>query len=480
MKKLIPVVCALITLHLTAFAQKINYQSNIQEALSKAKQTQKPLFVLIGLPTVPPSISKNQPAANNGLEEGKAATFYNKNFINVKISLSDSAYSTFKKLYPIKTDSYPTHLFLDSDGEIIYRGPSVMMSSPAFYLTMANDALKATASGKTFSYYKHLQQQGSLTQNQLKEFITLKEKLGLFDNQLLIDEYVNNLPVKALNDYQEVLFILRAGPLAYGKTYNLAYTNRKIVDSIYKTEPLELRKEINNNIIVNTRNEAIRKKDAAIARQLSQFVIGTWSKDFRRGAKASQEELLYYYSTVKDTANYYSQATYFYDNYYMRVSVDSINKMRQNAVEANRLQTIERMKQVNPSIPFNKSSMPVSGTHIVMRTGVVTTIATGGPVMSDVPTTLNNAAYTFYRLGTHNTTNLTKALLWSKRSIELSPNNFAFYDTIAHLLYRLDFYDEAIFNQKKAIELAKRNPMAVNVNIDPLKKELAKMQEKSL
>lgn len=481
MKKFVPLVCALIILHFTVVAQKINYQSNLQEALLKAKQTQKPLFVLIGLPPAPPSISKNHPTAHSGLEEGDAAAFYNKNFINLKINFADSAFNTFKKQYPVKIDSYPSHLFLDSDGNLIYKGPSVMTSTPALYLSMGNEALKAVASGKTLSYYKRLQQQGSLTQNQLKEYITLKENLGLFDNQLLIEEYVNNLPIKALNDYQEVLFILQAGPLAYGKTYNLAYTNRKITDSIYKTEPLTIRKQINNNIITNTRNEAIRKKDANLARQSSQFIQASWSRqDYNTGIKAGQEELIYYYTMVNDTANYYRQAAYFYDNYYMRISADSVIRLKQKAIEANRLQTMDRMKQVNPSIPLAKPSKAITGDKISTYTKVMTTVATSGPINNDVPSILNNAAYTFYKLGTHNVTNLTKALLWSKRSIALSPNHSAYYDTMAHLLYRLDFRDEAILNQKKAIELAKQNPMAVNMNIEPLKKELAKMQEGKL
>jgi hypothetical protein len=480
MKKFILLFCILISLHCTVSAQRIKYQLNLQEALLTAKQVNKPLFILIGLPSVPPSLRKNHPAADNGLEEGEAAVFYNKNFVNLKLTLADSAYTVFKKLYPVKIDSYPTHLFLDSDGEILYKGLSVMTSSPTLYLNMGNDALKIAASGKTLGYYKRNQQQGSLTQNQLKDFIILREKLGLFDNHLLIDDYIGNLSVKALNDYQEILFILKAGPIAYGKTYSLAYTNHKIIDSIYKTEPLELRKQINNNIIVNTRNEAIRKKDATMARQLSQFVQGTWNNDYRRGGKAAQEELLYYYSTVKDTANYYSQAAFFYDNYYMRISADSINRMKEKSMESNRLMTLERMKQVNPYVRFDKPPSSIPATNKIIRSGVITTAATSGTVLNDVPFVLNNAAYTFYKLGTHNTANLTKALLWSKRSIELSPNNFAFYDTLAHLLYRLDFRDEAILNQKKAIELAKRNSMAVNMNIEPLKKELTKMQEKTL
>lgn len=77
MKKSVSMLCAFIILHIAAFAQKINYQPNLQEALSKAKQTQKPLFVLIGLPPAPTSVSRNPPTLHNGLEEGEAAAFYN-------------------------------------------------------------------------------------------------------------------------------------------------------------------------------------------------------------------------------------------------------------------------------------------------------------------------------------------------------------------------------------------------------------------
>jgi hypothetical protein len=54
-------------------------------------------------------------------------------------------------------------------------------------------------------------------------------------------------------------------------------------------------------------------------------------------------------------------------------------------------------------------------------------------------------------MAVNNTDYLFKAMLWSRRSLELSPKA-VFYDTYAHLLYRLKFFDEAESMQRKAIE----------------------------
>ncbi|RZK20595.1 MAG: hypothetical protein EOO86_03940 [Pedobacter sp.] len=70
---------------------------------------------------------------------------------------------------------------------------------------------------------------------------------------------------------------------------------------------------------------------------------------------------------------------------------------------------------------------------------------------------------------------LTKAMLWSRRSIELKP--FAgYYDTLAHILYRMGYYEEAISTQQKAIEKAK----AENMPTTNFEKELKKIKTKTL
>ena len=472
--KRIFVTLLLFVAGLQAYSQ-INYYSNYETALSKAKQANKLLFVIIGPPELINNPS-NLPRFRSGLNEPEVAALYNKKFVNCKLSIADSAYSSFKLHFPAKMDTYPAYLFFDKEGSLIYKGLSVSTTASKRYLDMANEALAAVSSEKTISYYEKLRKQGKLDSQGYKNYIRLKQSLGLNNNANLIDEYVNTLAIASLNNYDEVLFIMKAGPLVYGKTYNLCYTNKKIIDSIYKHEPLSVRQEINRNISENTREEAIRTKNVAMANQLANFSRSTRSSNYKAAAQWSMWEMLNYYHQVRDTANYYNQAGYYYDTYYMRITQDSINRLKEKSMEAGRKASMEKLKLLNPNVKFSDNK-PDTG---ILRSRITTTFVSAGPVTNDIASTLNNVSYTFYTMGTRNPIHLTKALLWCRRAIALSPNVHAYYDTMAHILYRLNFYDEALLNQNKAIELAQKETYTQPSYLQLLQKELTKMQQRTL
>lgn len=66
-------------------------------------------------------------------------------------------------------------------------------------------------------------------------------------------------------------------------------------------------------------------------------------------------------------------------------------------------------------------------------------------------------------------------MLWSRRSIELTPLS-GYYDTLAHILYRMGYYEEAVKTQETAIEKGKQEKMSVT----NLQSELKKIKSKSL
>jgi tetratricopeptide (TPR) repeat protein len=88
---------------------------------------------------------------------------------------------------------------------------------------------------------------------------------------------------------------------------------------------------------------------------------------------------------------------------------------------------------------------------------------------------LNNAAWNFYLMAGDDSYYLFKAIVWSRRTIEISPKP-AFYDTYAHLLYSLKFYDEAESMQKKAIDAGR----AEKTDTGPFEEAYAKMRKRSL
>ncbi|WP_139125766.1 hypothetical protein [Arcticibacter eurypsychrophilus] len=78
--------------------------------------------------------------------------------------------------------------------------------------------------------------------------------------------------------------------------------------------------------------------------------------------------------------------------------------------------------------------------------------------MKPLSVTLNNAAWDFYILGTKNENHLLKAISWCRRSLAIEPSYYS-YDTYAHLLYRLNMYEEAKYMQSKAIQKAKEKKL---------------------
>jgi tetratricopeptide (TPR) repeat protein len=68
---------------------------------------------------------------------------------------------------------------------------------------------------------------------------------------------------------------------------------------------------------------------------------------------------------------------------------------------------------------------------------------------------LNSVAWDFYEKVT-DLMAIKKALCWSKRSLEISPEKHEYWDTYAHLLYKLGRKNKAILAQKKAIKFMKK------------------------
>lgn len=306
----------------------------------------------------------------------------------------------------------------------------------------------------------------------LKKLIDARKKAGTIDNAELIEKYVNNLKIGDFNDYQTVLYILEAGPYSDGTAYKLAYTNRTIIDSIYRSEPLAKRIALNHAIINNTMWDAARKKNLQRANAGANFTRATYSKDYRAGEKAFNSQMLWYYTTVKDTASYFRTASYFYDNHYMNISADSIKKIEARQLEVQR-KTRQEVSNRSTISNAKRDSIFKNIDPKLLRTESFTIVGTGNT--SSYANELNNAAWKFYELGTKNINYLTKAMIWSRRSIDLSPNS-AYYDTLAHILYRMGYYEEAIKTQQDAIKKAR----GIKSNIQVLEKELEKFKKRTI
>jgi hypothetical protein len=429
-------------------AQKIQFESSLEKAKSMARDQQKPIAIFVTFQTPKPD-----PSFMKGLNDEMVVNAFNTHFINYKVDRDDTAASK-KVIRDYKVYRFPSIVFIDAKGGLLFSDVAILSRAKAL-LDLAEKALGATKE-TSLADYDSAYRAGNVSTSFLRDYILRRRNAGIINNADLVEKYVSGLQVSALNNYAEVLFILQAGPVIDGLAYKLAYSNKSITDSIFKTEPAATRLAMNNAMINNSMSKAIARRDHAKAVAVSNFTRNSWPQDRVEGQKMGQLKMLQYYLAVKDTANYLQNASFYYDHYYMRMSVDSVRKKDSIAIENAKNKARE--------------NAPIVSTG----TGTKRTFSFSFP-KDAYATELSNAAWNVYKLAGENTDYLLKAMMWSKRSIEYAPHA-AFYNTYAHLLYKLKLFDEAERMQKNAIETGK----AENRDTDHFEAEYRKMKSRTL
>ncbi|RYD82691.1 MAG: hypothetical protein EOP53_03025 [Sphingobacteriales bacterium] len=447
MKKII-LFASLLFVGFITNAQNINYEVSFEDALLKAKEQGKPLAVLLMM-----RMPSNANLKIDGLNTKSITDQFNQLFINFKASREDTARAAaIIKKY--KINRFPSFVFIDAKGGFMFTDIAKMARADNLQ-EIINKAINFSTQ-KSMVDYDSMYNAGVRSASFLKEYIIKRQGAGLSNNANLIEDYVNNLAIAELARYEEVLFILKSGPYIDSNAYKLALINRNIYDSIYKTEPLQTRVAMNNAIINNSIQSAIANKNLRRAQASANFARSTWTKNYVEADKSWNSRMLQYYHGVSDTSQYITHAMRFYDRHYMNISIDSLQKrdsLKLNKAKANGTvtefydSTTQKLKRRTTfAYPKNNADALV----------------------------LNNVAWKFYEMASKEE-QLTKAMLWSRRAIELEPTS-GYYDTYAHILYRLRLYSEAEANQKKAIELAKEE----KTDVAPFQRKLKKMISKTL
>lgn len=472
MKKITILLSSLLVFVSFVSSQQIKFEKSFEKAKQLSQKLNKPLAIIIAINApanpLPPNIKMLHIDPMKGLEDEAVAKIFNDNFVNYKLNydLQNQDSLSSKLIREYKINRFPAYIFIDIKGGVILKDFGNSTSSEK-YLSMLEKAIDASKQ-KSLVDYDEQYKSGKYDAAFLKEYINKRRKIDILNNADVIEKYVDFLTVADLNNYNEVLFILQAGPLYYGKAYKLANTNRAIIDSINKTESAPVRFAINNAIIANSFNDAVASKSVSKANMITSFVRGTWTNNYQEGARQSALIMVQFYQAIKDTNNYLQQASYYYDQYFMNIGLDSIKKLEEMNIEKMKAMSLNSVKQL-----LNTDTLRITDTTRIVKRQVRETISVS--FSNSFATELNNAAYSFYLTKTKNPTYLTKAMFWSKRSIEISPIA-AYYDTLAHLVYLFGFYVEAESTQEKAIELAKQEKL----NTKNYEEELAKIKNKSL
>lgn len=147
MKKILLSI-TLLFISCLAFAQGISWEPTIQGAFAKAKAQNKPVFVECFHPNCPICMSL-EPTLKNA-EVGK---FYNQNFINYKLNLSDAKQVKFLSDKKIYLPGFPLFLYFDKNQNILHHTDPV--NTPKDFVQHAKAALDPnTQSGTAWKRYQ--------------------------------------------------------------------------------------------------------------------------------------------------------------------------------------------------------------------------------------------------------------------------------------------------------------------------------------
>ncbi|WP_153846681.1 tetratricopeptide repeat protein [Sphingobacterium paramultivorum] len=330
----------------------------------------------------------------------------------------------------------PMYLVTDKDGIPILRIDKAVDGGDELerLIDSANTLAKAETLGKLTAEYRKGMRQQSL----LNKILRYNQTFDQYTDQQLLSDYIAQLTIEQLNNFETVIFLLSCGPVYNSKSYLLARTNSKMVDSLYSSLPLPVRKKINNRIIQRTFRESLDKRNFSLAQEVGYFAYTTWTPNYLRASNSQGYYPLEYKRLMKDSLSYVRMARNYYEQSFYKVDPDSLSRM-----------DFAQDRKIN-----------FSGNQLVLDSAqnaeFKSLVGKGRKYyQDDLANNLNYGAKQILAFERNDPSVIFDAIRWQKKTIELKPDVPAFRYTMALLLYRVGFYAQAEAEQQKALELSK-------------------------
>lgn len=143
MKKIFVLFLFLLALYVSAQGEGINFENTpFKDILAKAKKENKVIFMDAFASWCGPCKMMEK----NIFPKEEVKTFYNTNFINARFDMEKGEGSEIQKKYGVY--SYPTYLFLNGDGEVIFKGMGYLEVSDFLKLGSQAKMMGEGGSGK--------------------------------------------------------------------------------------------------------------------------------------------------------------------------------------------------------------------------------------------------------------------------------------------------------------------------------------------
>ncbi len=352
----------------------------------------------------------------------------------VQVKREDFQHSLRKGFYLTR----PVYLFTDNEGYPVLRYDRPIMGEQL--LLQLADSAYTLAKGETLGKLLKQYQKGVRNRGLLTKLLTQYQFFNYYADQRILNDYLSQLTVQELNNFETVVFLMKSGPVYNGNVYKLARTNAKMVDSLYATLPLLARQDINNRIIQQTFRQSLESSNYYLAQELQGFVSGSWSPNYLRANSSGSYYPMEYKRLTKDSLGYVNMARNYYNVNYYRVAIDSLARIDyavERKINVSRYQwQLNRVENEAFQEWFKVSESRYKYEHAQH---------------------LSYGARQILAFSKDNMDALNDAIRWQTKAIEQSPRNGLYYHTLAMLLYKVGFSAQAEAELLRAKELYKRD-----------------------
>jgi thiol-disulfide isomerase/thioredoxin len=433
------IIISVLFFSVSGFSQGIEFEHGTwKEVLEKAKQTNKPIFIDVYTSWCGPCKKMSKeifPLA----EVGKV---FNANFVCFQLDAEKGEGIRIAKKYEVT--SYPTYLFIKADGTLFSRSLGSMEAKN--FIEVSKTAIADMNDPKPLSEWEKEYVVKKNDTTFMLGYIHKRVKLGK-PNTEIFNEYLALLP----NDQRassEIIDIYQKE--SRNTTINsLAFKNLQDNKTLFFTKSGGYVYILMNSAIDNSFREACKSKNE----QLLQQVVDANDK-LPKTPLSKQKEVFYmnYYNKTNDLDKYISNATSYCDGSLMTITSDSIAKMDKKVLQ---LFETTQSKALKGKIDSTQLAELSDNMAHVSR--------------NQYSQALNEVAWGFFEKVTE-TKSLENALGWSKRSLEIYPDNHTYLDTYANLLYKLGQKEKAIIKETEALNLAKSAKSDIKGYEETLKK----------
>lgn len=406
------------------------FSGSWKDVLAEAKKQNKPVFVDIYTTWCGPC----KLMAKQAFPDKAVGDLFNANFVSYQIDAEKGEGITIAKQYAIT--AYPTSLFVSADGSLIQR--TIGYGGIKGFLEEATKAVDAAKDPKPIAVWDKEFVEGNRDATFLKGYLAKRAKLGM-PNADALETYLTVVPEAEWTTGDNVDAI----------SGNLTTSNSKAFDALLlaakdmrgdRTRMKSMQTIMQATNMAVQRDERQAKTEADLERSISNRLKIITMTSTRPISASDQQAMttdvrMNYYKRTKNVPKYRELATESAKNL-MAISADSL--------KAKNAAAYQRFMDQSKMMPDSIKTSP----NFVRYAAMMKTIET-----QQVANKLNGLAWAYFETMT-DPADLTKALAWSGRSLELERTS-ALLDTYAQLLGKLGRKADAIKYEEEALAKAK-------------------------